>query len=249
MANWKMNPITSKDAEKLFSKVAKNIAKIKKTEVVVAPPLVYIEKLKKLAKKIVLGAQNISTEEAGAFTGEVSPVMLENMGVKYVIVGHSERRAMGETNLLVNKKIKNALGAGLLPVLCVGENERNENHEYFNFVKVQLAECLAGVSKNLFSKIIVAYEPVWAISTTVNRHDATAHDSLEMAIFIRKVLSDLSNVSLASGMRILYGGSVNEKDAGEFLEHGGVDGLLVGRASLTAQKFIDIVNICEALKN
>ncbi len=249
IGNWKMNPVTKKDAEKLFSIVAKNVSNIKRTEVVIAPPFVYLEKLKKISKKIILGAQNAGSEEMGAFTGEVSSVMLSGLDVKYVILGHSERREMGETNGSINRKIKVALSANLSPVLCVGEKHRDENHEYFNLVKTQITECLAGVPKNLFSKIIIAYEPVWAISSTVNRHDATSHDSLEMSIFIRKVLSILSSPEIASGMRILYGGSVSERDAGDFLMNGGVDGLLVGRASLTAQKFIDIVNICEALKN
>ncbi len=258
IGNWKMNPIIKKEAEKLFSIIAKNVSNIKRTEIVIAPPFVYLEKLKKISKKIILGAQNAGSEEVGAFTGEVSPVMLENMGVKYVILGHSERRVMparqsfgvggGETNADINQKVKTALSAGLLPILCVGENHRDENHEYFNFVKTQILECLAGVSKNLFPKIIIAYEPVWAISSTVNRHDATPHDSLEMSIFIRKVLSDISSPAVAGGMRIIYGGSVNERDAGDFLMNGGVDGLLVGRASLNVKKFVEIVKIAENIK-
>ena len=130
----------------------------------------------------------------------------------------------------------------------MGELERDENHEYFNFVKNQLLECIDGISKNLLYKIIVAYEPVWAISTTFNRRDATPVDSKEMAIFIRKIISD----RLGAGMkmpRIIYGGSVNNKDAGEFLENGGVEGLLVGRASLDAKKFTDIVKIAENENN
>ncbi len=249
IGNWKMNPITKKEAEKLFSDVAKNVSNIKRTEIVIAPPFVYLEKLKKISKKIILGAQNAGSEEMGAFTGEVSPTMLESLGVKYVILGHSERREMGETNGSINRKIKVALSANLSPVLCVGEKKRDENHEYFNLVKTQITECLAGVSKNLFSKIIIAYEPVWALSSTLNRRDATAHDSYEMTVFIRKVLSDISSPEIAGSVRVLYGGSVNERDAGDFLTNGGVDGLLVGRASLIAKKFIEIIKICEALKN
>ena len=241
-----MNPALLRDAEKLYKNVAKEIVKIKKTEVVICPPFLYIEKLKKFSKKIYMGAQNSSKEEIGAFTGEVSSVMLEGMGVKYVILGHSERRAQGENNEDINKKIKSALSAGLLPILCVGENVRDENHEYFNFVKKQTEECLAGISKNLISKIVIAYEPVWAISSTPDRRDATAEDSIEMVIFIKKVLADKFG-SDALGVRILYGGSVNEKDAYGFLEHGGVDGLLVGRASLDAEKFGGIIKICETL--
>ena len=136
--------------------------------------------------------------------------------------------------------------AGLKPILCVGESARDENHNYFSLVKGQVAECLAGISKNSISKIIVAYEPIWAISTTANRRNATSGDCREMAIFIRKVLSDKFGAE-SQKVKVIYGGSVNEKDALEFLQNGGVDGLLPGRASLDAEKFTKIVKICEAL--
>ena len=250
VGNWKMNPPTSKEAEKLFSDVVKGISAIKKTvkktEVVICPPFIYLEKLKKIrTTKINLGAQNAFEGEVGAFTGEVSPYMLSSIGVKYVILGHSERRAFGESNSDINKKIKSSLGAGLNPILCVGENTRDESHGYFNLVKTQIEECLAGVSRNSILKIIIAYEPVWALSSTVNRKDATAFDSREMTLFIRKILSDKFGKDAAI-MSIIYGGSANEKDAEDFLKNGGVDGLLPGRASLNAKKFIEIVKICEA---
>jgi triosephosphate isomerase (TIM) len=248
IGNWKMNPRSLKEAEKLFGEVARNISGIKKTaiktEVVICPPFLYLEKLKKISRKIILGAQDAFYGEVGAFTGEISPEMLYNIGVRYVILGHSERRALGETNALINKKIKSAREAGLTPILCVGESVRDENHSYFSFVKNQIEECLAGVSQKLFSKIIIAYEPIWAISSTLNRQDATATDANEMAIFIRKILFDKFG-SDAVGIRIIYGGSANEKDAKDFLQNGGVDGLLPGRASLDAKKFTDIAKIAE----
>ena len=250
VGNWKMNPLTLKEAEKLFSGVAKGISSVKKTarktEVVICPPFLYLEKLRKISKKIFLGAQDAFFGDIGAFTGEVSGEMLYNIGVRYVILGHSERRVLGENNSDVNKKIKASLAAGLVPILCVGENVRDESHSYFNFVKTQLEECLLSVSKTIISKIIIAYEPIWAISSTPNRKDATSADSLEMAIFIRKVLSDKFGKE-AIQMRIIYGGSVNEKNAEDFLKNGGVDGLLVGRASLDAKKFIEIIKIAENL--
>ncbi|MEK7081268.1 MAG: triose-phosphate isomerase [Patescibacteria group bacterium] len=246
IGNWKMNPLTLKEAEKLFNDVAKNVSGIKKTEVVICPPFLYLEKLKKISKKINLGAQDAFWEEVGAYTGEVSTEMLYNIGARYVILGHSERRASGESNTDVNKKIKSSLVAGLRPILCVGESARDESHGYFNFIKTQLEECLAGISKNSISKIIIAYEPIWAISSTPNRQDATPDDSKEMTIFIRKILSDKFG-SEATQMRIIYGGSVNEKDAEEFLKNGGVDGLLAGRASLDAKKFVEIINLAEDL--
>ena len=244
--NWKMNPRSFKEAEKLFADLAKEVPALKKTEVVACPPFLYLEKLKKISKKIVLGAQDTFPGDTGAYTGEVSAEMLYNLGIQYVILGHSERRALGETNLDVNKKIKSALNSGLKPILCVGERTRDENHDYFNFIKTELEESLEGVSKNRALKIIIAYEPIWAISTTPDRRDATPDDSREMAIFIHKILFDKFGKD-SGEMRIVYGGSVNEKNAEEFLRDGGVDGLLVGKASLDAKKFIKIVKTCEAL--
>ncbi len=246
IGNWKMNPLIQKEAEKLFLSVAKEVSRVKKTEIVICPPYIYLEKLKPLSKKISFGAQDAYPGDTGAFTGEVSSEMLYEAGVRYVILGHSERRAQGESNEEINKKIKGALASGLRPILCVGESERDQNHGYFNLVKMQLEECLVGITKNLISKTIIAYEPVWAISSTPNRKDATADDSREMSIFIRKVLSDKFGKD-SSHTRVIYGGSVNEKDAGEFLENGGVDGLLAGRASLNAKKFSEIIKTCEAL--
>ncbi len=246
--NWKMNPVTVKEAEKLFRDVAKSVSKVRRTQVVIFPPFIYLDRLKKMrSKKIRLGAQDAFLGDVGAFTGEVSPEMLYELGARYVILGHSERRALGEQDSVINKKLKSALASSLLPILCVGENTRDENHEYFNIVKTQIKECLSGVGKNLISKIIFAYEPVWAISSTANRKDATADDSREMAVFIRKALSDLYSPEIAGGVKVIYGGSVTERDAGEFLQNGGVDGVLPGRASLTAKKFIEIIKIAERL--
>lgn len=241
-----MNPLTLKEAEKLFIGGAKNVSRVQKTEIVICPPFLYLEKLKKFSKKISLGAQDAFWGDAGAFTGEVSGEMLYNIGARYVILGHSERRALGENNDEINKKIKSALAAGLRPILCVGETARDENHSYFNLVKNELQECLAGVSKNSITKIIIAYEPIWAISSTPGRKDATPDDSREMSIFIRKILTDKFGGE-AKSMRIIYGGSVNEKETENFLKYGGVDGLLAGRSSLDAKKFVEIIKICEAL--
>jgi len=245
VANWKMNPLTFKEAEKLFNSVAKNIPTVKKTEIVICPPSLYLEKLKRLSRKIILGAQDAFWGEVGAFTGEISSEMLYDVGARYAILGHSERRVLGENNELINKKIKSALSASLTVVLCVGEELRDEDHGYFNFVKTQLEECLVGISKNSISKIIIAYEPIWAISSTAGRHDATPLDSREMAIFIRKVLSDKFGAE-AKKARIIYGGSVNDKNAEDFLKYGGVDGLLPGKVSLNADKFLKIINVAES---
>lgn len=251
IANWKMNPISIKEAEKLFTNVSKSISHIKNTDIVICSPFIYLPSFAKalagkgkIKKLISLGAQNAFWGDTGAFTGEVSTEMLYNIGVKYVILGHSERRALGENNGDINKKIKAALNSSLRPILCVGESIRDLDHSYFNLVKTQLEECLIGISKNSISKIIIAYEPVWAISSTPNRKNATPADSLEMIIFIRKILSDKFGRDVAQ-MRIIYGGSVSDRDAQDFLENGGVDGLLPGKASLDAKKFVEIINIAE----
>lgn len=242
-----MNPLTLKEAEKLYGEVAAGVSRTKNTDIVICPPFLYLEKLTKIrTSKIKLGAQDAFAGDVGAFTGEVSSEMLYEIGARYVMLGHSEKRTLGESNIDVNKKLKGALASGLHPVLCVGETVRDENHGYFSLVKMQLEECLKGISKSSLSKIIIAYEPVWAISSTQNRKDATADDSREMAIFIRKILSDKFGKE-AQSVKIIYGGSVNERDAEDFLSNGGVDGLLPGRASLDAKKFAKIVEICETL--
>ncbi len=246
IANWKMNPISGKEAEKLFTGVAKGFSSLKKTEVVICPPYLYLEKLKKISKKIILGAQDSFWGDIGPFTGEISGEMLKNIEVRYVILGHSDRRALGEDNFSINKKIKGALSIGLIPILCVGDKERNENHEYFNFVKNQIEEGLNGISKELISKVIIAYEPVWALSTTFPRKDETKADFLEMAIFIRKILTDKIG-GKTKIPKIIYGGSVNEKNISEFMSDGGIDGVLVGGASLDAKKFLEIIKITEKI--
>jgi triosephosphate isomerase len=245
IGNWKMNPATTKEAESLFSSISKKSV-FKKSEVVVCPPFIYLEKLKKISKKISLGAQDAFWGDTGAFTGQVSGEMISNLGMKYVILGHSERRELGETNILINKKVKGALSVGLIPILCVGDRERDENHEYFNFVRIQVEECLNGISKELLSKVIIAYEPVWALSTTKDRKDATANDSKEMNIFIKKILTDKFGVKTKMP-RIIYGGSVNEKNILEFMKNGGIDGVLVGGASLKVDKFLEIIKITESI--
>jgi triosephosphate isomerase len=252
IGNWKMNPASLKEAGKLFSDIGKLISDVKKTAVVICLPFLYLPYFAKVTKsegklkKITLGAQNLFWENNGAYTGEISGEMLYDAGARYVIVGHSERRSLGENNSDINKKVKAALSSGLIPILCIGESIRDENHAYFNLVKVELEECLNGISKNSTAKIIIAYEPIWAISSTPNRKDATSDDCREMIIFIRKILSDKFGKESAS-IKIIYGGSVNERDAEDFLKNGGIDGLLSGRASLVPKKFSKIVKICEAL--
>ncbi len=246
IGNWKMNPQTEKDAEKLYTLVSKGVSKIKGVDIVICAPFIYLPKLRKISKKINLGAEDLYPGDVGAFTGEISASMLSNIGVVYTIVGHSERRAVGETNEMINKKIKGALAADIVPVLCVGETVRDESHGYFSVVKAQVEECLVGISRSSISSVIIAYEPVWALSTTAERKDATPMDSREMVIFIRKILADKFGAE-ASAVRIIYGGSVNERDVEGFIRDGGVSGVLVGKASLDAKKFLQIITEVESI--
>jgi len=198
--------------------------------------------------RCVIGAQNSfwnSGEEAR--TGEVSPAMLRDIGAQYIILGHSERRALGETDEMVSKKINAALKEKLTVVLCVGESNRDEHGEYTKFIKNELKASLAEVSKKDLKNIIVAYEPIWAIGERATRA-ASPEDALEISILIRKILTDVFNTKEVMKVPILYGGSVSPKNAASFLTHGGADGLLVGRASLDTNKFSEILGSAENIK-
>ena len=262
IANWKMNPISSREALNIFYSILKLVNKYKvlKTDIVICPPFVYIpallDNLSRFKKKsklfflVLLGTQDVSEENpplgVGAYTGEISAGILKEIGVKYCLVGHSEKRTKGETEESISKKIKITLEKGITPILCVGENERDINHEYFNQIKNQIEKGLEKTPKKDIYKVIIAYEPVWAISTTKNKKPATPSDFKEMHIYIKKVLVNKYGMKIKLP-RVVYGGSVNSKNAKSFLEEGGADGLLVGRESLKANNFFEIVRGAEKL--
>ena len=245
VANWKMNPRSQKEADTIFSSVY-NFAKISKNaDVVVCPPFPFLSIGKKIkSQKVSLGAQNVSYAIEGAYTGEVSPLMLVSFGVKYVIVGHSEVRSQGETNEIINKKLLNIFKNKLTPILCIGESVRDSHGEYLSFIKNQILLCLANVSKTQMINLVVAYEPVWAIGESATR-EATPEEFVEISIFIRKIISDLYGAKIAHSIKILYGGSVHSENAKLFLLDGHADGLLVGRDSLNPKKFGAIINATE----
>jgi len=220
IANWKCNPKTTKIAEGLFNKVKNGIKTIKKAEVVIAPPFVWLP----ILKGMVLAGQDCVWEECGPYTGEISPQMLESFGVRYIIVGHSERRIhFKETDEMINRKLKAVLKAGLRPVLCIGE-KKGENA--YKIINKQLKIDLKGISGKDSKNIIIAYEPVWAIGTGDFCQPGKAKKAL---VFIKKKINT----------GILYGGSVNSKIAKSYIKVG-FDGLLVGGASLNAEEFIKI---------
>jgi triosephosphate isomerase len=244
IANWKMNPQTFEEAKRLFNDIQKDIARSKNTEIVICPPFVYLLGIFKnqSSKNLKLGAQDCFWNNKGANTGEISPAMLNNLGVRYVIVGHSERRlSFGETDEMINRKIKAALKENLKVIFCVGEKERDDAGEYFSFLKREIENGLAKIPNICLKNILVAYEPIWAISSSGNAMADTADDLFKIAIFIRKILSGMFGKTSAFNIPLLYGGSVSPRNAKQFLEVEGIKGLLVGGASLNPKKFTDIV--------
>lgn len=238
VANWKMNPKAAKEALALFEAVKEGTKSAKNVEAVICPPFVWLPKLK-AGGRVKLGAQNCHWEMQGAYTGEVSALMLADLGAKYVIVGHSERRQyLGENDELIGFKIKAVLKAELKPILCVGEKEGEE----INLViEEQLTRDLSGLSVNQMKQIVIAYEPIWAISTSDGLGACSPDSALSAALFIRRILTKLYSRFLADKIPILYGGSVNAQNAADYVFKAQVDGFLVGGASLEAEEFIKIV--------
>lgn len=246
VANWKMSPRSLSDAKRIFGALKRKAKKYGKTQVVVCPPNVFIEGLLSFAGSgVSVGAQNVFWKNEGSFTGEISPEMLRILGARYVIVGHSERRALGETSLMVNQKIKAILNSNLTSIVCVGEGSRDRDGQYLSFIRDELKEALLNVKKKDLKKIIIAYEPIWAIGG--DEDDAMSPgDVHEMVLFIRKVISDLYTKKVAFEMPVLYGGSVTENNAEAIFVEGTINGFLVGRASLDSKNFNAIVSIVNA---
>ncbi|MFM1525489.1 MULTISPECIES: triose-phosphate isomerase [Helcococcus] len=239
--NWKMNKSYS-EAKVLLEEI-KSFDLNKEVEAVVCPPFINLVLAKELLKdtNVEVGAQNAHFETSGAFTGEVSPVFLKDLGVKYVILGHSERREyFGESDELINKKVKSMLENGLLPILCCGETlEERESGKAQDKVKVQLEADLKGLSVEDFDNVVIAYEPIWAIGTGKT---ASADDAEEMCAYIRSLVKDLFGDAAAEKVRIQYGGSVKPSNVKEIMSKANIDGALVGGASLEAESFSKLVN-------
>lgn len=248
IANWKMNPVDHSGAKKLFLEIKKTASNLKNIQTVICPPYIYLNELVSLYKghRISIGTQDVFHKNKGSFTGMISSAMLKNIGSNYVIIGHSERRNLGETNQLINEKVITSLKSGLKVILCVGEYERDSEIQYFNFVKDELLDSLKQINKNSLKNILVVYEPVWSISNNSKGKAMSSSDIQEMVIFIKKVLSDRFGIKTKMP-QILYGGSVNPKNTKDILENGGVDGLLVGNASLDSKKFNEILRIANDL--
>lgn len=241
IGNWKMFPQSVSLATKLMKELKKRLSTARDVDVVIAPPFLYLDavyQVKNSSKMFTLGAQNVHHEKLGSYTGEISISMLQSFGVTHVILGHSERRKEGETDKKINLKLLAMVKSGLTGVVCVGEVKRDHSAHYLSHVEEQVRHALAGVSKSKLDLVVIAYEPIWAIGTG---NTATSDDVHEMKLFIEKILSDLYGRNLAQKVRILYGGSVNGKNAQELFLQGMVDGFLVGGASLHADEFAQIV--------
>jgi triosephosphate isomerase len=238
--NWKMNK-TVEEARKLTSEMVQRLGQIKGVERVLCPPFPSLLAAAALLQgsQIGLGAQNMHWEEKGAFTGEVSPLMVAEF-CKYVIIGHSERRTyFGETDATVNKKIAAARTRGLIPILCVGETlAEYEAGQTASVVARQMREGLKGLDADFATKLVVAYEPVWAIGT--GRASSGENANAVVQEVIRKALTELFTWEVAQAIRVLYGGSVTASNAAEFFSQPGIDGALVGGASLKVDEFTAI---------
>jgi len=242
--NWKMN-LTAPQGVQLIQKLENTASKVDGlVEVVVAPPFTALHSVSTVIEidrtKMILGAQNMHWEAEGAYTGEVSPLMLKSLRVTYVIVGHSERRELfHEDNAVVNRKVKSAFAHDLTPILCCGETlETREQEETLEFIETQIREGLAGVNAEQAETLVVAYEPIWAIGTGKT---ATPYMAQEVCGAIRSVLAELFGEGISKGIRILYGGSVKAENAAMFFNEPDIDGALVGGAALNADAFAPII--------
>jgi triosephosphate isomerase len=239
--NWKMNK-TNAEAVKTLTELKEAVAGLEGVGVVIGAPFVALSDAVKAVEgsNIEIAAQNMNPNESGAYTGEISPAMLTAIGVKYVILGHSERREYyGETNEFVNAKVKAALKHGLTPILCVGETlEERESNRMEAVVEDHVKGGLEGLTAEEVAKTVIAYEPVWAIGTGKT---ATPDQAQEVHAFIRNLLKDMYNAETAEEVTIQYGGSMKPANAKELMDKADIDGGLVGGASLEAEMFAEVV--------
>ena len=238
--NWKMNKTPSETREFMlgFKSV---LPRGRWCDIALCVPAVCIPAAVRAARetRIAVGAQNCSAHPNGAYTGEIATNMLVDAGCKYVIIGHSERRAMGETDQDVNGKVKAALEAGLTPILCCGESlEQRESNVTAEWVTMQIKYALEGIEADRVRKVVIAYEPIWAIGTG---RTATPEQAEEVCELIRTVIRKQYGAKIARATVILYGGSMNEKNAFDLLAKPDIDGGLIGGASLVAEKFVKII--------
>lgn len=237
IANWKMNPATFAEAKAIAEATKRTAARAKNTRVVICPPALYLRELSAGSRGgVSWGVQDVFYEERGAYTGEMSVAMAKNAGATFAILGHSERRRLGETDALIAKKVAAALSLKLTPILCIGEHERDTAGNYVSVIRAELTEGLSEISASDIPRVVVAYEPVWAIGKRA-AEAITPTDLHEVTIFIKKVLAERLDRTHALKVRVLYGGAVEVDNVRALLQGGDVDGLLVGHASLDMKEF------------
>ncbi|KKT96622.1 MAG: Triosephosphate isomerase [Parcubacteria group bacterium GW2011_GWA2_45_15] len=241
VANWKNHPDSLALAKALLKEIAKNSRLYRNLSLFIAPPYPYFESVsERLGSFGRLAAQNMSSLPPGNYTGQVTPDILKSFGVRLAILGHSERRGLGETSEHVAKKVKIALRLGIVPLVCVGELSQDQDGEHFEFLRDELKLSLAGLNREMVvSRLTLAYEPIWAIGKHARDAMASA-DLSQTVLFIKKVLADLFGRVVAEQIPILYGGSVEPANASRLFSETGIRGFLVGHASLNAKSFRDI---------
>ncbi len=238
--NWKAYVESKEKAKKLFA-LAKRLASHSTHEFIISPPMPFLGFLAdKNHSKVSFMAQDISSTVGGAKTGEITSAVAREAGATYALIGHSERRAIGEDNTLITQKLQHALAQGLKPILCIGERERDVDGEYLAFLREEIASVYATLSQKERLQIIIAYEPIWAIGKT-STESITVTDLTEMILYIRKVLSDFLSGRGASCTPVLYGGSVDTDNARALAEGSGIDGFLIGRAGVELDSFSELV--------
>ncbi len=243
VANWKMNPRTCREAKRLFEATKRAAEKAKHSSVIVAPPAIFLRELSGAYRgsRLAFAVQNGHFKALGAHTGETSLAQAKDARARYSIIGHAERRAEGETDDDVGKKVAATLALKMTPILCVGESARTEGGEQFDVVREQLRAGLADVSASALGRVLLVYEPLWTIGTKTTMAPSEMH---QMAIFMRKCVVETHGGGGRS-LKILYGGSVDEKNAGVMLRNGDVRGFLVGRASVNAVEFSKLLQAIE----
>jgi len=239
VANWKAKVADLKTAKALVA-TARKINDSRGNKVIVAPPFPFLAALALPKTKLTFAGQDVSATDGGAQTGEVTAPMLVASGARYVIIGHSERRALGDTDAVIALKVQKALAAGLVPIVCIGEHERDPEAAYLHFVRAQVQSVYETLSKKDAAKVILAYEPVWAIGKSADE-SVTPEDLTEMVNYIRKVLAQLTTKKIADETSILYGGAVEAANAYALTAGTGVAGVLVGHASTEVKSFSALV--------
>jgi triosephosphate isomerase len=242
IANWKMYPRNMDEVQKYFKVFNRKKRVDTGITTVFCPPFTYFPEVAKQVKKdrkLFLGAQDFFKEDEGSYTGEISLPMLSSFGARFTISGHSERRALGEADRHVAEKVAASLKADFHTILCIGEHERDKSGSYLRFIQKQLHDSLIYTKKSEIKKLVIAYEPIWAIGK--GKRPPQVHEILQTILYIKKILVQMYGKKNGGSIPVLYGGSTDAENAHSIVYEGGVDGLLVGRSSLNPQEFSDMI--------